>query len=155
MSSFENAIERINTMTDLIESKGVKLSERIILELIKVAHKEYLDNEPNTTMPDFTEPRFNIPMVVYSIQNAQNKRVYVGKTTKAFCTRYKDGHWWKDHHNPDLTHDLSKYGYANFNVNIYLCDNEEQMDSMEAALIRANWNFAYNRIPEAEVEGLT
>ena len=40
MSSFENAIERINAMTDLIESKGVKLSERIILELIKVAHKE-------------------------------------------------------------------------------------------------------------------
>jgi len=154
MSSFDNAIERINAMTDLIETKGVKLSERIILELIKVAHKAYLDESPSTAMPDFTEPRFNTPMIVYSIQNTQNRRVYIGKTSRSFCVRYKDGHWWEEHHNSDLAHDLSKYGYANFSVNIYLCDNKEQMDSMEGALIRANWNFSYNRIPEPEVEGL-
>tara|TARA_R110000824_G_scaffold36369_2_gene113120 strand:- start:170 stop:628 length:459 start_codon:yes stop_codon:yes gene_type:complete len=152
MSSLEDAMTRIDAICDKMEHHNVKVSSTIITELLKQAHREYMKELRPTTMPDFSEPRYNVPMVVYTIQNSQNHKVYIGKTTTSFCERYPSGKWWIETDNKDLVFDLEKYGYANFNVNIYLCDNEQMMDQYEATLINANWSLRYNRKPEPEVK---
>ena len=152
MSSLEDALLRIDAVSENTEKKGIDISERTVLELIKHAHVEFIKEQRPISMPDFTEPRFNTPMVVYTIQNTQNRKVYIGKTSKSFCERYPKGFWWEKTHNKDLLYDLQKYGYANFNVNVYFCDDKEQMDSYEASLISMNWALRYNRKPESEVK---
>jgi len=153
MSSLEDAILRIETIAKVAEElTGKSIGELTLREILKHAHVEYIKERPQTQMPDFTEPRFNTPMIVYTIQNTQNRKVYIGKTKNTFCERYPTGAWWNKTVNEDLIHDLRKFGYANFNVNIYFCNNEEAMDSMEASLISLNWALRYNRRPEPEVE---
>jgi len=152
MSSLEESMKRIDAISANMDSHGVGITAPIIMELIKQAHREFMKDQRPISMPDFSEPRFNTPNVVYSIQNTQNRKVYIGKTTKSFCQRYPEGRWWKETENKDLFHDIAKYGYANYNVNIYLCDSKEQMDQMEATLINVNWAIRYNRQPEPEVK---
>jgi len=153
MSSLEDAILRIETIAKITDKvAGKTITESTIREILKHAHVEYVKVRPQTPMPDFTEPRFNTPMIVYTIQNTQNRKVYIGKTKRSFCDRYPTGAWWRKTHNEDLIHDLTKFGYANFNVNIYFCESEEAMDTMEASLISINWALRYNRRPEPEVK---
>ena len=152
MTSLENTIQRINEVAATMESQGLKITAPVVIELTKQAHNEYIKGRRGPAMPDFTEPRFNSTMVVYTIQNTQNRKVYIGKTKQTFCKRYPAGKWWKYAKNIDLLFDLKKYGYSNFRVNIYRCGSEEQMGEMEAGLISINWTSRYNRRPEAAVK---
>ena len=152
MTSLESTIQRINEVTATMEAQGLKITPAVVIELTKQAHNEFMKGQRRPAMPDFSEPRFNTEMIVYTIQNSQNRKVYIGKTIRTFCKRYSKGMWWKHTDNIDLNFDLEKYGYANFRVNIYHCDSKESMDEMEASLISINWAVRYNRRPEAEVK---
>tara|TARA_Y100001951_G_scaffold93859_1_gene89850 strand:- start:84 stop:542 length:459 start_codon:yes stop_codon:yes gene_type:complete len=152
MNSLESTIQRINEVSATMEAQGLKITPAVVIELSKQAHNEFMKGQRRPAMPDFTEPRFNTEMVVYTIQNSQNRKVYIGKTIRTFCKRYSKGRWWNHTDNNDLKFDLEKYGYANFRVNIYRCDTKAHMDEMEASLISINWATRYNRRPEAEVK---
>ena len=151
MNSLESTIQRINEVAATMEAQGLKLTATVVIELSKQAHNEFMKGQRRPAMPDFSEPRFNSEKIVYTIQNTQNRKVYIGKTIRTFCKRYSKGAWWKHTDNVDLKFDLEKYGYANFRVNIYHCDSKESMDEMEAGLISMNWATRYNRRPEPEV----
>lgn len=94
---------------------------------------------------DFTANYFDEPFVCYTIRNKVTGSMYVGRSAVGFNRRYGgNGAWWENHHNSRLVNDVVMYGRLNFTVNIYVCQDETDMMSQEANLLRSNRPLTYN-----------
>lgn len=116
---------------------------------------EYLYPEPGQTktlrlVQDFSDSIYDEPNVCYVIHQMDTGRRYIGKTSIGFRKRYPQCRWWDKTHSKRLADDVVIYGLASFRVMIYVCNDELEMDRMEASLLTANRLFTYNIRPEPD-----
>ena len=95
MTSLESTIQRINEVTATMEAQGLKITPAVVIELTKQAHNEFMKGQRRPAMPDFSEPRFNTEMIVYTIQNSQNI-IFISYSN--FPLRFTSRHNKNSHH---------------------------------------------------------
>lgn len=54
--------------------------------------------------------------VIYKITNKINGKSYIGRTSRCFDKRYKNGQWWIETDNLHLWRSVRKHGLENFYV---------------------------------------
>lgn len=101
-------------------------------------------------LPDFGAEIFNSPWTVYAIRNDATQEVYIGTARKGFVSRYKNGAWWKEHHNARLARDALMFGVRHFRIAIHVCSDDADMNRVEAMLLRMHRPATYNDRPEPD-----